>query len=227
MGTPAHIGLISFPGVLQLDLTGPFGVFAAGPDARVDLVWKDTRPVVSSDGLILTPTLGMADCPQLDVLCIPGGGGVLSLMEDAELLDFLRQQAAAARFVASVCTGALVLGAAGLLLGRKATTHWLSFAILAEFGATPVKSRVVVDDRLITAAGVSSGIDMALTVAGLLWGESVAQRIQLNMEYEPEPPYASGSPHSAPPGVVRQLVEGSAGRQAERLKAARAAASRL
>lgn len=221
-----HIGILAFPGVLQMDLTGPFGVFAAGPDCRVDLVWKNTHQLSSSDGLLLTPTLALADCPQLDVLCVPGGSGVLPLMGDPEILDFLRSQAEKARFMASVCTGSLVLGAAGLLLGRRATTHWQSMDILPEFGAMAVKSRVVRDDSLISAAGVSAGIDMALALAGIMWGEDVATMIALRMEYAPEPPYP-GDPALAPASLVHRLAEENADRQAGRLRAARAAAALL
>lgn len=227
MTNSLRIGFLLFPKLLSLDLTGPFGVLAAGPCTQVDLIWKDTAPVLSSDGLILTPTLAIADCPQLDVLCVPGGGGVLPLMEDMEILDFLRIQAKGLRYLCSVCTGSLVLGAAGLLLGRSATTHWQSFDMLAEFGAVAVRDRVVSDRRLFTSAGVSAGIDMALLLAGHLWGDDVAQEIQLNMEYRPEPPFGSGSPLTAPPAIVEGVRQRSTERQALRLQAVRRAAARL
>ncbi|MDR1709175.1 MAG: DJ-1/PfpI family protein [Candidatus Accumulibacter sp.] len=222
-----NIGFLLFPDVLQMDLTGPYGVLAAGPGARVCLVWKDARPVRSSDGLVLTPGETFAGCPPLDVICVPGGGGILPLLSDGETLAFLRARAESARFVCSVCTGALVLGAAGLLKGRRATTHWQSHELLRPFGAIPERARVVRDGNLLTAAGVSAGIDMALTLAGLLWGDDIARRIQLNMEYAPEPPYAAGTPESAPPQVVQTLTAQNADRLARRREAVLAAARLL
>ncbi len=221
------IGFLLFPGLLQMDFTGPYGVLAASPDARIHLIWKDTSPIVSSDELLLTPTTAMHDCPPLDVVCVPGGSGVLPLLRDAETLDFLRQQAAGCRYVTSVCTGALVLGAAGLLKGYKATTHWQSHGLLELLGATPVRQRVVRDRNRITAAGVSAGIDMGLTLAGLLWGDAVAQGIQLNMEYAPEPPYAAGDPDTAPPEVTAAQKAKGAARQEERKAAVLEAAAAL
>lgn len=222
-----RIGFVLFPGLLQLDLTGAYGVLAAGPGAEVHLIWKDTNPVLSSDKLLLTPTVSMADCPELDVLCVPGGGGVVPLMRDETVLDFLRAKAATARYVTSVCTGALVLGAAGLLSGYKATTHWMSWDLLAAFGAIPAHERVVVDRNRVTAAGVTSGIDMALALAGLLWGDVAAQEIQLQMEYAPCPPYAAGDPATAPANVVAALRERNDKRQQERAEAVRLAAEKL
>jgi cyclohexyl-isocyanide hydratase len=187
------IGFLAFPGLLQLDLTGTYGVFAAGPETVVHLIWKNLTPIKSSDGLTIAPTVTTADCPPLDVLCVPGGAGILPLLEDEESLTFLRKQAESATYIASVCTGALVLGAAGLLRGYKATTHWSSTDLLAPFGATYTPRRVVRDGNRITAAGVTSGIDMALTLARELWGDNTAKTIALNMEYAPEPPFVSGN----------------------------------
>ena len=227
MSAPLAIGFLLFPDLLQMDFTGPYGVFAAAPDARIHLVWKNTQPILSSDKLALTPTPTMAECPPLDVICVPGGGGVQPLLGDEETLAFLRCQAAGCRYVTSVCTGALVLGAAGLLQGYKATTHWQSHDLLAPLGATPVRQRVVMDRNRVTAAGVSSGIDMALFLAGILWGDAVAQGIQLSMEYEPEPPYASGSPETAPPQVLAALKARTELRQEQRKAAVMEAAGRL
>ena len=159
------VGLLVFPKVQQLDLTGPFEVFASIPGAEVRLIWKDLEPIVSATGLVLVPDTAMARCPQLDVLCVPGGVGVNALMEDATVLDFLRRQSEGARFVTSVCTGALVLAAAGLLDGRRATTHWASHDFLARLGAVPVQARVVTDGKFTSGGGVTAGIDMALTIA--------------------------------------------------------------
>src|ERR1700692_1997003 len=156
------IGILVFPSVQQLDLTGPYEVFASVPGAKVHLIWKDRTPIVSATGLVLAPTMTFAECPALDVLCVPGGGGINALLRDAEVLGFLRAQAARARYVTSVCTGALVLGAAGLLKGRRATTHWASHDFLPSFGAIPTQGRVVKDGNLLTGGGVTAGIDFVL-----------------------------------------------------------------
>ena len=222
-----RLDILVFPGMLQMDCTGPYGVFAAVPGALVDLVWKDTAPVLSSDRLRLCPSLSFADCPPLDIVCMPGGQGILPLLEDRELHDFLRRQAQSARWLASVCTGALVLGAAGLLGGYKATTHWQSLDMLAEFGAIPVRERVVLDGKRATAAGVSAGIDMALTLVGREWGPELACEIELYMEYDPHPPFGAGHPSIAPQAVVERLRAKSAERRQQRMEAVRRAALRL
>ncbi len=230
MDKKIRIGFLLFPNLLQMDFTGPYGVLAAAgiqKNVSIDLVWKNALPLLSSDKLVLTPTLAMEDCPPLDVVCVPGGGGILPLLEDEEVLSFLRKQATGARYVTSICTGALVLGAAGLLTGYQATTHWQSMDLLVEFGATPVRQRVVIDGNRITAAGVSAGIDMAIRLSGLLWGENVAQEIQLGMEYAPDPPFASGSPEQAPAHILRVLQEKNAGRQKTRGEAVKKAAAKL
>jgi len=202
-----HFGLLVFPRVQQLDLTGPYEVFATVPDAKVHLIWKDRSPVTSATGLVLTPTTTFAECPKLDVLCVPGGGGINPLLQDAEVLDFVRARAAQARYVSSVCTGALVLGAAGLLKGRRATTHWNSHDFLAKFGAIPTHGRVVRDGNVFTAGGVTAGIDFGLTMVAELLGETEAQVIQLNHEYAPEPPFCAGLPETAPPEVLAAARE--------------------
>ena len=213
-----HIGFLLFPGVQQLDLTGPHDVFASLPDARVHLVWKDLAPLKSSSGLTLTPDTTFDSCPALDVICVPGGAGVGDLMEDAWTLAFLRDQAGHARFVTSVCTGALVLGAAGLLRGYRATTHWAFHELLAPFGAIPVRERVVRDGNRVTGGGITAGIDFALTLAQELVGEQEAQVAQLALEYAPAPPFDAGSPDTAPESVValvRQRFAGSLARRTE------------
>jgi cyclohexyl-isocyanide hydratase len=221
------IGLLVFPNVQQLDLTGPYEVFASWPDARARLVWKDREPVVSSTGLRLAPDATFDDCGQFDVLCVPGGVGVNPLMADEAVLDFLRRQAGAARFVTSVCTGALVLGAAGLLRGKRATTHWASHNLLAAFGAIPTQGRVVRDGALMTGGGVTAGIDFALTLVAELAGAAAAQAIQLNFEYAPEPPFDAGSPSTAPAEIVATLRERGAKLRAERERLVQAAAREL
>lgn len=197
-----RIGFLLFPDIQQLDLTGPYDVLASLPDVSVHLIWKTLEPITSSTGLRLLPNTLMDDCPPLDVLCVPGGAGVEPLMEDAPTLAFLRAQAADARYVTSVCTGSLVLGAAGLLAGRRATTHWAYHALLAPLGAIPVQARVVRDGNLITGGGITAGIDFALTLAAELVGEQAAQVLQLALEYAPAPPFDSGSPATASADVL-------------------------
>jgi cyclohexyl-isocyanide hydratase len=202
-----HIGILVFPSVQQLDLTGPYEVFASIPGAKVHLIWKDRSPITSATGLVLAPTMTFSECPALDVLCVPGGSGINALLRDAEVLGFLRAQAARARYVSSVCTGSLVLGAAGLLKGRRATTHWASHDFLAKFGAIPTHGRVVRDGNLFTAGGVTAGIDFGLTVVAELLGEAQAQVIQLGHEYAPEPPFRAGTPETAPLAVLAAAKE--------------------
>lgn len=199
MTTPLHIGLLLFPDVTQLDLTGPFEVFARTPGVVCHLIWKEIKPVRSDRGLMLVPDCTFDNCPPLDVICVPGGPGQIALMSDKETLSFLRRQAQHAQFITSVCTGSLVLGAAGLLHGYRATSHWSSRDQLALLGAEPVEARVVRDRNRLTGAGVTSGIDFALTLVAEIRGNDVAQAIQLQMEYDPEPPFHAGSPQSATP----------------------------
>lgn len=216
-----------FPQIQQLDLTGPYEVLAALPGATVRLAWKNVEPVTSKSGLVLVPTATFADCPAADVLCVPGGDGVDALLADAEVLDFLRREATGARFVTSVCTGALLLGAAGLLAGRRATTHWRSRDLLPLLGAVPAEGRVVRDGNLFTAGGVTAGIDFALTIAAELAGRPVAEAIQLGLEYAPAPPFAAGNPESVPPGVLSAVKARTAAGRARREAAVRAAAAAL
>ncbi|WP_414159745.1 isonitrile hydratase [Pseudomonas sp. BNK-45] len=198
-----QIGFLLFPEVQQLDLTGPHDVLASLPDVQVHLIWKEPGPVVTSSGLVLQASTGFADCPPLDVLCVPGGAGVGALMEDPQTLAFIRQQAARVRYLTSVCTGALVLGAAGLLQGKRATTHWAYHDLLAPLGAIPVRERVVRDGNLLTGGGITAGIDFALTLAAELFDAATAQLVQLQLEYAPAPPFEAGSPDTAPASVVQ------------------------
>lgn len=197
-----EIGFLVFPKVQQLDLTGPYEVLAMVPGTRVHLVARDLNPIASATGLVLTPTVTFAECPALDVICVAGGAGVNPLMEDAETLDFLRRQAERARYVTSVCTGALVLGAAGLLRGKRATTHWAAHDLLGAFGAIPTEGRVVRDGNLITGGGVTAGIDFGLTLAAELADAATAQAIQLQHEYAPAPPFDAGRPETAAPEIL-------------------------
>ena len=166
--TPLQIGLVLFPRVTQLDFTGPLQVFSSLPGAKVHLIWKRIEPVTSDSVLMLTPTTTFADCPQLDVICVPGGLGTDDMINDEEMLAFVRKQAEGAKYVTSVCTGSLVLGAAGLLKGYRAATHWTAMDFLSAFGAIPTRTRVCVDRNRVTGGGVTAGIDFALTLVSLL-----------------------------------------------------------
>ena len=211
-----EIGFIIFPRVQQLDLTGPYEVLAMVPGARVHLVAKTPEPVATATGLVLTPTVHFAECPALDVVCVPGGSGVNPLMEDAETLGFLRRQAEGARYLTSVCTGALVLGAAGLLRGKRATTHWAAHDLLAALGAIPTQGRVVRDGNLITGGGVTAGIDFGLALAAELADEATAKAIQLHLEYAPAPPFDAGRPETAAPDILAATRERLAATRRER-----------
>ena len=205
--TKLRVGILVFPKVQQLDVTGPCEVFASVPEAEVRLIWKRVERIDTATGLVLMPDLAFAECPQFDVLCVPGGVGVNPLMEDEEVLKFLRRQAEGARYVTSICTGSMVLAAAGLLAGRRATTHWASHDFLARLGAIPEQARVVTDGKFATGGGVTAGIDMALAVVSELFGREAAEAVQLNLEYAPEPPFTSGRPETAPVEVVAMVRE--------------------
>ncbi len=196
------IGMLLYPGLTQLDLTGPYEVLQRVPGARVELVWKTLDVVRADSGLGLSPTTTFADCPPLDVVMVPGGVGQVPLMSDPVVLDFLREKAEAARYVTSVCTGALVLGAAGLLRGYRAATHWAYMDFLPVFGAVPDGARVVVDRNRVTGGGVTAGLDFALVLAAEIAGEATAKTIELSLEYDPAPPYRCGHPRVAPPELV-------------------------
>jgi cyclohexyl-isocyanide hydratase len=225
--TPLQIGALLFEGVDQIDLTGPFEVLSRIPNSTYRIYGKTVEPVRDLRGLRLTPDAALADAPQLDVLHVPGGFGQEALMEDAEVLGWIARQAAGAHSVFSVCTGALLCGAAGLLRGRRATTHWASFHLLPLFGAVPVNQRVVVDGNWVFAAGVTAGIDGALRLAADLRGDDAARAIQLYMVYAPEPPFDSGTPETAPAAILAQARQSVAGITAQREATARRVAGRL
>jgi len=225
--THLQIGSLLFEGIDQIDLTGPFEVLSRIPNATYRIYGKTAQPVQDVRGLHLTPDLTLAEAPQLDVLHVPGGPGQEALMADEELLDWLRRQAAGAHSVFSVCTGALLCGAAGLLKGRRATTHWASFHLLPFFGAIPVDQRVVVEGNWVFAAGVTAGIDGALRLAATLRGEATGKAIQLYMAYAPEPPFDSGTPATAPAAILAQARQSVAGLTAQREDTARRVAIRL
>jgi cyclohexyl-isocyanide hydratase len=227
MSAPLQIGLVIFPKVTQLDFTGPLQVFSSVPGAKVHLIWKRIEPVTSDSVLTLTPTTTFADCPQLDVICVPGGGGTDDMVNDEEMLEFLCRQAKGTKYITSVCTGSLVLGAAGLLKGYRATTHWSAMDHLAPFGAIPTKTRVCVDRNRITGGGVTAGIDFALTLVSIMVDRQTAEMIQLRLEYNPAPPFNSGSPDTAPPEILALMRERIAPFRERRNEANGRAAARL
>jgi cyclohexyl-isocyanide hydratase len=227
MSAALQIGIVLFPRVTQLDFTGPLQVFSSVPDAQVHLIWKKIEPVASDSVMTITPTVSFADCPQLDVICVPGGMGTDDMINDEEMLAFLRKQAAGAKYITSVCTGSLVLGAAGLLKGYRATTHWSAIDFLSAFGATPTRTRVCVDRNRITGGGVTAGIDFALTLVSLMRDRQTAEAIQLRLEYNPAPPFNSGSPDTAPPEILAFMKEKIAPSQARRVEKIGRAAARL
>ena len=202
---PLLIGGLIFPDMDQCDFTGPFTVLSRVPNARFVTLWKELEPVADLNGLRLLPDMTLREAPQVDVLLVPGGRGQVELMADEEVLAFIRQQAAGATYVFSVCTGALLCGLAGLLQGRRATTHWACLDVLPYYGATASSERVVVDGPLVTTGGVTAGIDGSLQVAALLRGETVAQEIQLSIAYDPQPTFHAGSPATAPADVLHTV----------------------
>jgi cyclohexyl-isocyanide hydratase len=207
---PFSIGMVMFDGMTQLDLTGPYEVLARMPGARISLLARSGDPVRTEWGLRVIPDVSFADAPRFDMLFVPGGWGINACLEDEQLIAFIRARGAEARYVTSVCSGALLLGAAGLLHGYRATTHWLSLDLLRYFGADPVDERVVRDRNRITGGGVTAGIDFALVVAAELFGAAVAEGIQLAIEYRPAPPFQSGSPATAPEAVREAVTRASA-----------------
>jgi cyclohexyl-isocyanide hydratase len=225
--THLHIGSLLFEGIDQIDLTGPFEVLSRIPNATYRIYSKAAAPVRDLKGLWLMPDASLADAPPLDVLHVPGGFGQQALMEDAAVLGWIRQQASGACHIFSVCTGALLCGAAGLLRGRRATTHWASLHLLPFFGAIPVNERVVIDGAWVFAAGVTAGIDGALCLAAELRGEEAAQAIQLQMVYAPEPPLDSGTPETAPPAILQQELQSLRAITARREETARRVAAKL
>lgn len=227
MTAPFRIGYLLFPNLTQLDLTGPFEVMGRLPGAEQHLVWKTLDPVKANSGLSILPTATFDTCPPLDLICVPGGPGTGAVMEDEEALAFLRRAAAGAKYTTSVCTGSMILAAAGLLRGKRAACHWMSRPLLADLGAIPVAERVVVDGSTITGGGVTAGIDFGLAVIAKVAGEAAAQAAQLMLEYDPDPPFDAGSPETAPQAVVARIREAAAKIQAERAEQSRRIGARL
>ena len=219
--THLTLGGLIYPDMDQCDFTGPFEALARIPNATFHTIWKDRNPVRDLRGLSLVPDTTLTEAPPLDVLLIPGGYGQEALMRDEAILAFLRRQAESARYVFSVCTGALLCGAAGLLHGKRVTTHWTALGVLPYYGATPSEDRVVVDGKLISAGGVTSGIDGSLVLVALLRGEVVAQELQLYMAYDPQPPFNAGSPRTAPVDILRTVTQRAQDITARRLQTGR------
>lgn len=207
-GSPAlTISALVFPHVTQLDLTGPAEVFARLPDARIQYVWHTLEPVATSAGFGIVPTATFADAAPADVLLVPGGDGAFDVLDDAEALSFVGREGARATWVTSVCTGSFALAQAGLLDGRRATTHWSSRRLLARYPRVHVvDQRVAIDGNRVTAGGVTSGIDFALQLVALMRGEQLARRIQLQLEYDPRPPFDAGTPAAHSPDTVEAII---------------------
>jgi cyclohexyl-isocyanide hydratase len=203
--TTLQIGMLMYPGMTHLDFTGPEQVLSRLPNATIHHVWKSTDVIVADSGLRFVPSTTLADCPDLNVLFVGGGAGQMALMADDEVLGFLRRQARDASWVTAVCTGALVLGAAGLLKGRRATTHWAFVDLLPLFGAIATEGRVVVDGNLVTGGGVTAGLDFAFALVERIGGADAAQAATLGLEYDPQPPFACGHPRRADPALVERV----------------------
>ena len=229
MSVSHRIGLLLFPKITQLDLAGPYEVFSrlSGAVVQVHLLWKDTQVLSSEWGLELRPDTSFEECPALDVLCVPGGPGAFDLLKDEMVVNAIKSIAHRSRFVTSVCTGSFLLGAAGLLVGRRATSHWASRELLSEFGAIPAAGRIVVDGNVITSGGMTAGIDFGLHIAAELVGEAAAKEVQLAMEYDPAPPFNSGNPVVAEPAIVARFRKRIKQRQEKRVALVREAAKRL
>ena len=216
--SPFSIGMLLFPNFTLLDFSGPYEVFGRLPGARCYIVAANLEPVRTDQGIKVTPDTSYANAPALDLIFVPGGPGQVRAMEDEELLNFLRKQAQTAQYITSVCTGSLILGAAGLLKGYRATTHWRYIDLLHLLGAEPVKERVVIDRNRMTGAGFTSGIDFALTIASTVFGEKTAQAIQLGIEYDPQPPFKGGSPRNADQALLQEVSTSLNGLYEKRLK---------
>jgi cyclohexyl-isocyanide hydratase len=205
---PLQIGFLIYPGAVQLDVMAAYQVLAFPPQTQVHLISQTLEPVISNEGLSLMPTVTFSDCPALDVICVPGGGiGQVEAMSSPEILSFLQQQGQTARYITSVCTGSLILAAAGLLRGYRATCHWAFREHLTALGVQVVPERVVVDRNRVTGAGVTSGIDLGLTLLNLLRGETLAKMAQLMLEYDPQPPFRAGTPETAGEAVTQSLMQ--------------------
>jgi cyclohexyl-isocyanide hydratase len=221
------VNFLLFEGLTQLDLTGPYEVLVRAPRYEIEMVAKQATPVRSDRGLTLLPTQSISNASVCDLFVVPGGPGTDDALGDPEILQFVREQAAGAKYVFGICTGSLLLGAAGLLRGRRSTCHWQAIDFLPQFGAIVERKRMVVDGNLFTAGGVTSGIDMALKVVALLSGEDVAKQIQLQIEYDPEPPFVGGTPGTSEQRIVERCLQATASRREYRAQAVQRAVAAL
>lgn len=219
--------LLLLPALTQLDLTGPYEVLARLPGWRIELVAADMAPVRSDKGLTILPTVARDQAEQADLLVVPGGPAVDTAILDPAWVDFVARQGAKARWIFGICTGSLLLGAAGLLRGRRAGGHWMARDLLSKFGATVSNERITVDGNIFTAGGVTAGIDMALHLAAQVAGEATARSIQLQIEYDPKPPFDSGTPYTALPETVEAIQRASSDRRRLREAAVAQAAAAL
>lgn len=222
-----HVNFLLFPDLTQLDLTGPYEVLARAPGFTIDLVSPSMEPVRSDRGLTLLPTATFATAAPCELLVVPGGPGTDQALLDRRWLDFTARQAAGARFVLGICTGSLLLGAAGLLRGRRAACHWQAREFLASFGATPDESRMCIDGNILTSGGVTSGIDLALKAVALVCDEDAARQIQLQIEYDPQPPFPGGTPRTSPDRIVQRCLDAGRERHAVRARAVAQASAAL
>ncbi|WP_296614008.1 DJ-1/PfpI family protein [Sphingomonas sp.] len=224
---PISVAFLLFPNVTQLDLTGPAQVLSRLGNVTLDLVWKDRAPIATDAGFAIVPTATFAEVPRADILCVPGGMGVTEVIADDQAMAWVRAVGAEARWVTSVCTGSLILGAAGLLKGYRAATHWSWRDYLAMFGAEMLPERVVVDRNRVTGGGVTAGIDFALTLMAEVRSPEFAKAVQLSLEYDPAPPFDAGSPEKAGPELVATYQRRVAQLAPDREEKFRAAAARL
>ena len=205
MNSEFNIGFLIYPNMTPLDAIGPAQMLSAVPNAHVHMIWKDLRPVSTDIGITLNPTTTLSECPDLNVICVPGGFGQKALMDDQAVLDFLKRQGEQAQYVTSVCSGSLLLGAAGLLKGYRSACHWALLDELKSFGAEPDSGRVVRDRNRLSGGGVTAGVDFGLTLVAELVDEEFAKLVQLSAEYDPEPPFDAGSPSKAGPELVTKV----------------------
>lgn len=222
-----HVNFLLFPGLTQLDLTGPYEVLVRAPDFRIDFVAKTLEPVRSDRGLVLLPTTTLAAAQPCDLLVVPGGPGTDDAMLDPAWIAFTREQARTARFLFGICTGSLLLGAAGLLTGKRSACHWQAREFLHRFGALPSEERMCIDGNIFTSGGVTSGIDMAIKVVALLCDEAAAKQIQLQIEYDPEPPFPGGTPRTSEPAIVERCLAATRARYDIRATAVAQAAAAM
>lgn len=222
-----QVNFLLFPGLTQLDLTGPYEVLARTPGFQIDLVSTSMEAVRSDRGLTILPTTTMADARPCDLLVVPGGPGTDDAIIDSRWVEFTARQGAQAKFIFGICTGSLLLGAAGLLKGKRATSHWQAREFLPLLGATADDSRMCIDGNIFTSGGVTSGIDMAIKAVALMLDEDTARQIQLQIEYDPEPPFAGGTPRTSPEHIIQRCIEQTKSRKAIRAAAVKQAAENL